>query len=143
MRKRAQRRSELAEIRHHMGPREKEKKRIAFKKNWWVAVALVGIFFLTLFLTTAFNYNSGTTINEAGETLSETFYLSGPDPYYNMRSINITLLLLYNVDPVTFIFASLIGTSSVFVSFSSSIASSSISYSILIVVELILVTLIL
>ena len=90
MRKRAQRRSELVEIRHHIEPREKEKKRFTFKKNWWIAAALVSIFFLTLFLTTAFNYNSGTTINEAGETFSEKFYLSGPDPYYNMRLVQNT-----------------------------------------------------
>ena len=54
------------------------------------AAMLIGIFFMVLFLTTYFNYTSGTYIDGEPDELSD-FYLSGPDPYYNMRLCEETL----------------------------------------------------
>ena len=53
---------------------------------------LVGICFLVLFLNSYFNYTSGTVFNPDGETLGERFFLSGPDPYLNMRHVEQTLI---------------------------------------------------
>ncbi len=66
-----------------------DKKPSSVKKNWWIAVALVGIFFLTLFLNTYFNLTSEVSINPEGEGFNK-FYLSGPDPYYNLRLVKET-----------------------------------------------------
>jgi dolichyl-diphosphooligosaccharide--protein glycosyltransferase len=38
-----------------------------------------------------FNIISNTNINPDGTTLSDTYYLSGPDPYYNMRLVDTTI----------------------------------------------------
>ncbi|MFH1102028.1 MAG: STT3 domain-containing protein [Methanobacteriota archaeon] len=61
------------------------------KKNWWVAATLISIFFLVLLLNTYFNVASGFAVNPDGVTLTEKFYLSGPDPYYNMRLVENTV----------------------------------------------------
>ena len=67
-----------------------EKKPTGVKKNWWIAVSLVGIFLLVLFLNSYFNITSETSINPEGKDFDK-FYLSGPDPYYNMRLVDETL----------------------------------------------------
>jgi len=91
MRKRAQRRSITTEEPKHIAAKmETETKSSYFKKNWWVAVSLVCIFLLVLFLNTYFNISSGETFNAQGQGLDK-YYLSGPDPYYNMRLVNQTL----------------------------------------------------
>jgi len=66
-----------------------ERKPSALKKNWWIAVAIIGIFFLVIFLNTYFNLTSEISIDPEGEGLAK-YYLSGPDPYYNMRLIEGT-----------------------------------------------------
>ena len=68
-----------------------ERKKTIRKKNWWVAVSLVCIFFLVLLLNSYFNIISNVDINPDGTTVSDKFYLSGPDPYYNMRLVETTL----------------------------------------------------
>ena len=90
MRKRAQRKSIPVEVKHIPEPIKPEKKRFKMKKNWWIAVSLIAIFFLVLTLNAYFNISSGFAVNPTGETLSEKFYLSGPDPYYNMRLVEVT-----------------------------------------------------
>ncbi len=93
MRKRAQRRSKPAEEPKHIIQRVKpvtEEKSSTLKKNWWVAVSLVGIFFLVLLFNAYFNIASGDAVNAEGNGLDK-YYLSGPDPYYNMRLVNETL----------------------------------------------------
>lgn len=57
----------------------------------WLILSLVGIFFLVLFLNSYFNYTSGIAINDDGSNLGEKFYLSGPDPYYNVRLLKETM----------------------------------------------------
>ncbi|MBN2066092.1 MAG: carboxypeptidase regulatory-like domain-containing protein [Candidatus Thermoplasmatota archaeon] len=95
MRKRAQRRSKLLEEEpKHIAQKSKfipEIKQSKTRKNWWIAVALLGIFLMVLFFNTYFNFTSGQAINPEGTTLSTKFYLSGPDPYYNMRMIEGTM----------------------------------------------------
>lgn len=96
MRKRAQRRSKIPidEPKHivqktSFQKKSLEKKPLIFRKNWWVAISLVGIFILVLFLNSYFNFTSEASINPEGKSLDK-YYLSGPDPYYNMRLINVT-----------------------------------------------------
>ena len=67
-----------------------ERKRFRIKKNWWIGVSLIAIFFLVLFMNSYFNIVSNVNMNPSGTTLSDTFYLSGPDPYYNMRLVQTT-----------------------------------------------------
>ena len=93
MRKRAQLRSkpvfeEPKHIVQQMKPRTEERPS-KFKKNWWIAFSLIAIFLLLLFLNTYFNLTSGVAYNPEGTGL-EKFYLSGPDPYYNMRLVEGT-----------------------------------------------------
>jgi len=91
MRKRAQRKGILTvEPKHVMPTITTEKKPSVFKKNWWIAVSLIGIFLLVLFLNSYFTISSGASFNPEGKSFDK-FYLSGPDPYYNMRLINETL----------------------------------------------------
>ena len=78
--------------------REKEVKdikektfKIKNKKKILIPITLVVIFFLVLFFNSYFNYNSGLAHNEDGDTLGTRFFLSGPDPYYNMRLCEQTL----------------------------------------------------
>ncbi|UCF50205.1 MAG: glycosyltransferase family 39 protein [Thermoplasmatales archaeon] len=93
MRKRAQRRirptSEEPKYISKSSRPSIEKKQFKLKKNWWIAVALIGIFFLVLFLNTYFNLTSEVSINPEGEGFNK-FYLSGPDPYYNLRLVKET-----------------------------------------------------
>lgn len=56
-----------------------------------VGVSLVVIFFLVLFMNSYFVITSGVGVNPEGDSFQEKYYLAGPDPYYNMRSITITL----------------------------------------------------
>ena len=90
MRKRAQRKSKPTydEPTHptHAKKYVEEKKPIRRKKNWWIAITLVGLFFLVLFLNTYFNAYSEVAINPDGEGFDK-FYYSGPDPYYNVRLV--------------------------------------------------------
>jgi len=92
MRKRVQRKSRSAidEPKHIVQRTKIEKKPLGVKKNWMVAISLVGIFLLVLLLNSYFNAASGISINDDGEGLDK-FYLSGPDPYYNMRLVDETL----------------------------------------------------
>jgi len=69
--------------------RKSIKKKIS--KKLPIAVSLVGIFCLVLFFNSYFNYVAGTAHNEEGQTLGTSFFLSGPDPYYNMRLCQQTL----------------------------------------------------
>jgi len=57
----------------------------------WTIPLLIGAFFLVLFLNSYFNYTSGVAINEEGKTLTEKFYLAGPDPYYHARLVEKTI----------------------------------------------------
>ncbi len=68
-----------------------ERKRFHVKKNWWIGVTLIAIFFLVLFMNSYFNIISNIDINPDGTNLSNTYYLSGPDPYYNMRLVETTV----------------------------------------------------
>lgn len=72
----------------------KPKKTIKSKNkiNIVTSFCLIGIFFMILFLTCFFNLNSGTVFNPNGTTLGERFFLSGPDPYLNMRTCEQTLI---------------------------------------------------
>ena len=92
MRKRTQRKSkpEIRKPKHVKQIQTKtEEKKFQFKKKGWVALALVGIFFTVLFFNSFFNISSDVAVNPDGEGL-EKYYLSGPDPYYNMRLVNVT-----------------------------------------------------
>ena len=93
MRKRAQRRelTDISELQHISQPAKKllEKKQFKIKSNWWVAIALVSIFLLVLFFNSYYNITSQVAINPEGEGF-EKFYLSGPDPYYNLRLVEGT-----------------------------------------------------
>ena len=68
-----------------------QEKGLFTSRNKWIVVTLIGIFMLVLFLNSYFNYTSGVAINKEGTTLEEKFYLSGPDPYYNMRLVQVTM----------------------------------------------------
>jgi len=97
MRKRAQLRSRtiLDEPSHiAMKPKiiEEEKSskwRFKIKNNWWITISLIVIFLLILFLNTYYNATSDISIDSEGGGL-EKYYLSGPDPYYNMRLVEKT-----------------------------------------------------
>ena len=92
MRKRAQMKSRplQEEPKHYAYKPSKtiseKKPKLGIKKNWWIAIALIGIFFIVLLHNTYYNADSDLTINPEGEGF-EKFYLSGPDPYYNMRIV--------------------------------------------------------
>ncbi|MCK5300890.1 MAG: glycosyltransferase family 39 protein, partial [Thermoplasmatales archaeon] len=94
MRKRAQRKSKIPEDGHSYKLQKEisgtEKRKFSFNKKWWTAISLIGIFFLIIVLNTYFNVSSGTTINTELQGLDQ-YYLSGPDPYYNMRLVDETL----------------------------------------------------
>jgi len=59
-------------------------------KKWTLPLVVVA-FVLVLFFNTYFNVTSGIAVNEDATSLTEKFYLSGPDPYYNARLIEDTL----------------------------------------------------
>jgi len=54
-------------------------------------MTLIAIFFLVLFMNSYFNIVSNVNMNPQGTTMTDTFYLSGPDPYYNMRLVDNTV----------------------------------------------------
>ena len=93
MRKRAQLKSKpVYEEPKHLVKRAQpkiEKKTFAVKKNWWIALTLIFIFLLVLFFNTYFNLTSDVAIDPNGEGFSK-YYLSGPDPYYNLRLVEGT-----------------------------------------------------
>jgi len=94
MRKRAQRKSPVTEmIQKPIKPIAGMKNKFFKKKkiNYWIAISLILVFCLVLFFNTYFNLSSGMAINPEATTVSEKFYLSGPDPYYNMRLVEGTL----------------------------------------------------
>ncbi len=70
---------------------EPERKRFQVKKNWWIGITLIAIFFMVFFLNSYFNIISNVSINPNGTNLTDTYYLSGPDPYYNMRLLETTV----------------------------------------------------
>jgi asparagine N-glycosylation enzyme membrane subunit Stt3/protocatechuate 3,4-dioxygenase beta subunit len=72
-------------------PNAPARRRFRLKKNWWIGVTLITIFFLVLFMNSYFNIVSNVNMNPDGTNLSDTFYLSGPDPYYNMRLVENTV----------------------------------------------------
>ena len=78
MRKRAQRKSKpmIEEPKHIVQKTGIEKKPAGVKKNWWIAVSLIGIFFLVLLLNSYFNITSEISIDPEGAGLDK-FYLSG------------------------------------------------------------------
>lgn len=69
---------------------KKTKSRISNRKVT-ITVVLIGIFLMTLMLNSYFNFVSGEAYNPDGETLGTRYFLSGPDPYYNMRLCEETL----------------------------------------------------
>jgi len=92
MRKRAQLRNTASVEPKHITEEIKPRKKLfTFKKNnLWVAACLIFIFLLVLFLNSYFNITSGVSYNPDGTGLDK-YYLSGPDPYYNMRIVDETL----------------------------------------------------
>lgn len=92
MRKRAQRKKSQVDEPKHVLKKEKpkfEKTPVTTKKNWWIAIALISIFFLVLFFNTYFNLTTDVSLNPEADGFAK-FYLSGPDPYYNMRLVEGT-----------------------------------------------------
>jgi len=93
MRKRAQRKSKTyKEEPKHIAKKVKTKTEIETPKtqrSWWIAISLVAIFLLVLFFNSYFNITSDVAYNPDGEGF-EKYYLSGPDPYYNMRLVEGT-----------------------------------------------------
>jgi len=79
-------------------PKSEEKKakkeklfNLKKKRKLFVPLVLIGIFCLVLFFNSYFNYTSGTAFNPDGTTIGTRFFLSGPDPYYNMRTCTETI----------------------------------------------------
>ncbi|MBP1661786.1 MAG: putative rane protein, required for N-linked glycosylation [Thermoplasmatales archaeon] len=66
-------------------------KRFRMKKNWWIGITLIAMFFLVLFMNSYFNIVSNVNINPDGTSLTDRYYLSGPDPYYNLRLVDQTM----------------------------------------------------
>jgi dolichyl-diphosphooligosaccharide--protein glycosyltransferase len=93
MRKRAQSRSlQPSEDPKYKASQPKiipEKKQIRIKKNYWLPIILVCIVSLVLFMNTYYNLTTEISYDPDGEGI-ESYLLSGPDPYYNMRLIEIT-----------------------------------------------------
>jgi len=95
MRKRAQLKiplqSESASTIQQTAPQERKRFQFKMRKNLWIGLCLIGIFFLVLFMNSYFNITSNMDVNLAGTTLGSKFLLSGPDPYYNLRLVNTTV----------------------------------------------------
>ena len=93
MRKRAQRRFKTTfdepEKKVQQPRKIIEKKPKRSIKNTWIFITLMVIFLLVLFFNTYYNYTSEVAYNPDGEGF-EKYYLSGPDPYYNMRLVEET-----------------------------------------------------
>ena len=95
MRKRAQRKSIPVEsvekqVDKKIGKKLSKNKKFKINKKWWVAGSLIAIFLMVLMLNTYFNVAGGAPFNEDGVGFDK-YYLSGPDPYYNMRHVEETL----------------------------------------------------
>ena len=95
MRKRAQRKSIPVEsvekqVDKKIGKKFTKNNKFRINKKWWVAGSLIAIFLMVLMLNTYFNVAGGAPFNEDG-TGFDKYYLSGPDPYYNMRHVEETL----------------------------------------------------
>ncbi len=95
MRKRAQRKgipveSVEKQVDKTINLKKNKNNPFRIKKQWWVAASLIAIFLMVLMLNTYFNVTSGAPFNEDG-TGFDKYYLSGPDPYYNMRHVEETL----------------------------------------------------
>jgi dolichyl-phosphooligosaccharide-protein glycotransferase len=95
MRKRAQRKSIPVEsvekqVDKRIGKKLSKNKKFRINKKWWIAGSLIAIFLMVLMLNTYFNVAGGAPFNEDG-TGFDKYYLSGPDPYYNMRHVEETL----------------------------------------------------
>jgi dolichyl-diphosphooligosaccharide--protein glycosyltransferase len=93
MRKRAQLRSKPVQYEpKHITEKKpftyEEKPRVS-KKNLWIGISLIAIFFIVLLYNSYFNLSSGAPIDEDGTDFSK-YLLSGPDPYYNMRLVEVT-----------------------------------------------------
>jgi dolichyl-phosphooligosaccharide-protein glycotransferase len=79
-------------INQHINQRHiDDKKKSRFKGKPTIALLLLGIFALVLLFNFYFNYTSGIGINPAGTDVQTKYLLSGPDPYYNLRTIRWTL----------------------------------------------------
>jgi len=63
----------------------------SINKKLVTILILVGIFGIVLFMNSYFNYTSNIAFNPDGDTLGTRFFLSGPDPYYNMRLCTETM----------------------------------------------------
>ena len=95
MRKRAQRKSIPVEsvekqVDKKIGKKFTKNNKFRINKKWWVAGSLIAIFLMVLMLNTYFNVAGGAPFNEDG-TGFDKYYLSGPDPYYNMRHVEETM----------------------------------------------------
>ena len=97
MRKRAQRKAKPAVNEPKTIPRKTKlvPTPTRIKSNWWIALSLVGIFIVVLLLNSYFIVASQDAFNPEGQGF-EKYYLSGPDPYYNMRLIEQTM---YGTNP--------------------------------------------
>lgn len=95
MRKRAQlkmqQQSEPSTTAQQPAPQERKRFHFKMRKNLWVGLCLISIFFLVLFMNSYFNITSDVNINSGGTSLGSKFLLSGPDPYYNLRLVNETV----------------------------------------------------
>ena len=92
MRKRAQRRFKpTVEEPKHIVQQAKlaTVKTKRMKKQYWIPLTLIAVFFLVLFFNSYYNITSDVTINPDVEGFQK-YYLSGPDPYYNMRLVEGT-----------------------------------------------------
>ena len=94
MRKRAQRRMQTQKIENSKTSRRSglsySEKPPRLKKEWQTALFLGAIILIVMFLTSYFNFTSGIAFG-SGNSLTDKFYLSGPDPYYNARLIEKTV----------------------------------------------------
>jgi dolichyl-diphosphooligosaccharide--protein glycosyltransferase len=68
-----------------------DEKKIKRTRDYLVPIILISAFLLVLFFNSYFNYTTNVAYNPAGETIGTKFYLSGPDPYYNLRLCQVTL----------------------------------------------------
>jgi len=86
-------RKRAGKIKHYVEKKAKAVKKPTkkFNKKIITILILVGIFGTVLFLNSYFNYTSGLAFDPEGQTLGTRFFLSGPDPYYNMRLCSETL----------------------------------------------------
>jgi len=92
MRKRAERKSIPIETKEKTTDKKMQinNRLPKINKNMWIALSLVAIFLMVLFLNSYFNVASGDPFNDQATGLGK-YYLSGPDPYYNMRLVEQTV----------------------------------------------------